>query len=89
MTLRPSGQRWNVGSATIPSIVEDETHHIPPELFFPDGTAVDVAEHPWLVPDHADENGNVALRVQALVVDIGVGRADHHRRARGHRRGGR
>lgn len=70
MTHGQSGQRWNVGEATITSIVEDETHHIPPELFFPDGIAQEVAQHPWLVPDYADENGNVALRVQALVIDV-------------------
>jgi hypothetical protein len=58
MTLGHSGQRWTVGSATITSIVEDETHHIPPELFFPDATAAEVAQHPWLVPDYADEPGS-------------------------------
>jgi glyoxylase-like metal-dependent hydrolase (beta-lactamase superfamily II) len=63
-------QRWTVGDATITSILEDETMHIPPELFFPDATAAEVAEHPWLVPDFADEHGNVGLRVHALVIEI-------------------
>src|SRR4051794_7740790 len=67
-------QRWKVGNATITSVVEDETHHIPPEFFFPAATAADVAEHPWLVPDFADEHGNVALRIQAFVVEIGLRR---------------
>ncbi len=67
-------QRWKVGNATITSVVEDETHHIPPEFFFPAATAAEVAEHPWLVPDFADEHGNIALRVQAFVVEIGLRR---------------
>jgi glyoxylase-like metal-dependent hydrolase (beta-lactamase superfamily II) len=67
-------QRWTVGDATITSVVEDETHHIPPELFFPDATAALVAEQPDLVPDYADDKGNVALRIQALVIDVGTRR---------------
>ena len=38
-----SVQRWSVGDATITSVVEDETHHIPPEFFFPGVTAADAA----------------------------------------------
>jgi glyoxylase-like metal-dependent hydrolase (beta-lactamase superfamily II) len=67
-------QRWTVGDTTITSIVEDETHHIPPELFFPAATAAEVAVHDWTVPDFADAEGNVALRVQAFVVEIGTRR---------------
>ena len=63
-------QRWTVGAATITSVVEDETHHIPPELFFPGVTAADLLEQPWLVPDYIDESGNIGLRVQALVIDV-------------------
>jgi glyoxylase-like metal-dependent hydrolase (beta-lactamase superfamily II) len=64
-------QRWTVGEATITSVVEDETHHIPPEFFFPDVHADDIKRHAWLVPDFADEHGNIALRVQALIIEIG------------------
>jgi glyoxylase-like metal-dependent hydrolase (beta-lactamase superfamily II) len=64
-------QRWRVGDVTITSVLEDETLHIPPEFFFPDATAAEVARHPWLVPDYADEHGNIGLRVQALVVEQG------------------
>ena len=67
-------QRWAVGEATITSVVEDETHHIPPEFFFPAATAAEVAAYDWLVPDFADADGNVALRVQAFVVEIGARR---------------
>lgn len=65
-------QRWTVGRATITSIVEDETAHIPPEFFFVGATAEAVARHAWCVPDYADADGNVALRVQALVIEIGT-----------------
>jgi glyoxylase-like metal-dependent hydrolase (beta-lactamase superfamily II) len=64
-------QRWQVGNVQITSVIEEETLHIPPEFFFPDATAADVALHPWLVPDYADEQGNITLRVQALVVEQG------------------
>jgi glyoxylase-like metal-dependent hydrolase (beta-lactamase superfamily II) len=63
-------QRWQVGAATITSVVEDETHHIPPQLFFPAATSDAVASEDWLHPDYADADGNIALRVQALVIDI-------------------
>jgi glyoxylase-like metal-dependent hydrolase (beta-lactamase superfamily II) len=66
----PGWQRWKVGAATITSVVEDETHHIPPAFFFPGVEEADVQAHPDLVPDFADERGNVALRVQALVVEV-------------------
>lgn len=64
-------QRWTVGRATITSILEEQLEHIPPEMFFPAATAADVARHDWLVPDFADAKGRIALRVQALVVEIG------------------
>lgn len=62
-------QRWKVGDATITSVLEDEIAHIPPEFFFPDATASDVARYPELVPEFADEQGNITLRVQAVVVE--------------------
>ena len=64
-------QQWKVGAATITAVVEEETLHIPPEFFFPDATAAAVAEHAWLVPDYADEQGNIGLRVQAFVIEVG------------------
>jgi glyoxylase-like metal-dependent hydrolase (beta-lactamase superfamily II) len=59
-----------VGDATITSVVEAETHHIPPEFFFPGVTAADLQRQPWLVPDYVDADGNIGLRVQALVVEV-------------------
>lgn len=65
-------QRWQVGNVTVTSVVEDETHHIPPEWFFPDADAAKVGKYPELVPDYTDEHGNIALRVQALMVETGT-----------------
>lgn len=65
---------WTVGDATITSVVEDETWGIPPEFFFPEATAAAVARHAWVVPDFAAPDGTIALRVQALVIDVGARR---------------
>ncbi len=65
-------QRWTVGDVTVTGVCEAQTDHIPPAFFFPDATADAVARHAeWLVPDHADDAGNVSLRVQAFVVEVG------------------
>jgi glyoxylase-like metal-dependent hydrolase (beta-lactamase superfamily II) len=63
-------QRWTVGDAVITSVVEEQTDHIPPEFFFPSATAAEVAAHDWVVPDFADADGNIGLRIQALVVEL-------------------
>jgi glyoxylase-like metal-dependent hydrolase (beta-lactamase superfamily II) len=60
---------WKVGSVTVTSVVENQTERIPPEFFFPAASAVGVGEHPWLVPDFADAEGRIGLRVQAFVID--------------------
>jgi len=64
-----TAQSWKIGEVTITCVVEDQTEHIPPELFFPDARAADVAKHAWLVPDFADASGRIALRVQAFVIE--------------------
>lgn len=64
-------QRWQVGPVVITSILEDQTDHIPPDFFFPSVTTADVKQQPWLVPHFADPDGNLSLRVQALVIEIG------------------
>jgi glyoxylase-like metal-dependent hydrolase (beta-lactamase superfamily II) len=64
-------QQWKVGAATITSVVEDQTDHIPPQFFFPEATNEAVAAQEWLRPDWADAEGNVSLRVQAFVVELG------------------
>jgi len=63
-------QQWTIGSVTVTAVIEEQTDHIPPEFFFPEATAADVAAHRWLVPDHADADGNIGLRVQAFVVRV-------------------
>ena len=63
-------QRWTVGDVVITSVVEAQTDHIPPELLFPAATAAEVAKHEWVVPDFADEAGNIGMRIQALVVEV-------------------
>lgn len=65
-----STQRWAVGAVTITSIVEECTEGIPPELLFPDATAEAVREHDWVIPTFADEQGNIAMTVQAFVVEV-------------------
>ena len=62
-------QRWQVGDYAIHAVLEEETSRIPPELFFPDAKAGDVAKHAWLVPDFADARGRIAMRVQAFVIE--------------------
>jgi glyoxylase-like metal-dependent hydrolase (beta-lactamase superfamily II) len=73
MTAEPTPQTathsWKIGSVTVTSVVENQTERIPPEFFFPAASAAGVGEHPWLVPDFADTDGNIGLRVQALVID--------------------
>jgi len=61
-------EQYQVGDITITAIVEAETLGIPPQFFFPGLEAADVARHAWLVPDYADGNGNIGMRVQAFVV---------------------
>jgi glyoxylase-like metal-dependent hydrolase (beta-lactamase superfamily II) len=62
-------QRWQVGQARITSVVEAQTDGVPPAFFFPDADADAVLRHDWLVGDYADAQGNISLRVQALVVE--------------------
>jgi glyoxylase-like metal-dependent hydrolase (beta-lactamase superfamily II) len=62
--------RWKVGDCTITTVVEDQSERIPPEAFFPEATAADVAKHAWLVPDFADAKGRIAMAVQAFVIEI-------------------
>ena len=66
---RTASQRWKVGSATITSVVDDETFG-PLEFLLPEATVEMVRRQPWLIPECADDEGNIALRVQAFVVEI-------------------
>jgi glyoxylase-like metal-dependent hydrolase (beta-lactamase superfamily II) len=64
-------QSWTVGSVQVTSIVEAETPGVPPEFFFPAGSAADVAAQSWLVPTFASPDGSLIFRVQAFVLDLG------------------
>ena len=64
-----TAQRWKVGELTITSVVEEQTDHLPPQLLFPDARAADFARHGWLVPDFADPDGKISMRVQAFVIE--------------------
>ena len=66
----PGDGSWRVGEATITAVVESQFDAIPPELFFPDGSAAVVRRHRWLVPDYADASGAISMRVQAFVVRV-------------------
>ena len=63
-------QRFEVGSASITAVVEDQSDQLSPELLFPAATAAQVARHDWLIPDYADAIGNISMRVQAFVVEV-------------------
>jgi glyoxylase-like metal-dependent hydrolase (beta-lactamase superfamily II) len=67
-------QSWTAGSALVTAIVEAETPDVPPELFFPESTAADVAEESWLVPAFASADGALIFRVQAFLVELGTRR---------------
>jgi glyoxylase-like metal-dependent hydrolase (beta-lactamase superfamily II) len=64
-------QRWKVGKLTITAVVEAQFERIPPQFFFPEATAADVARQAWLVPDFATSDGRIAMRVQAFVISGG------------------
>jgi glyoxylase-like metal-dependent hydrolase (beta-lactamase superfamily II) len=66
---RTATQRWKVGSATITSVVESQDD-IPPSSLLPDATEAMVQAHPWLVPDWADAEGRIGIRIQAFVVEV-------------------
>jgi glyoxylase-like metal-dependent hydrolase (beta-lactamase superfamily II) len=61
-------QQWKVGAVTVTSVIEYEVP-LPPGGFLPGATPELVASHPWLRPDFADEQGQLLLRIQALVVE--------------------
>ncbi len=62
-------KQWAIGDVRVTIVVESQTDHIPPELFFTDASAEAVARHEWLVPDFADDEGRIGLSVQAFVVE--------------------
>lgn len=62
--------RWRVGAVAVTAVVEHQTDRIPPEFFFPEGSAPEVAHEDWLFPAYAAADGTIALRVQAFLVEV-------------------
>lgn len=61
-------QQWTVGDVTITSIVEMEAP-IPGPLIVAEATPEALAPLAWLRPHFVDGDGNIVLRIQALVVE--------------------
>ena len=61
-------QQWKVGAVIVTSVIEYEVP-LPAGGFLPGATPELLASHPWLRPDFADEQGQLLLRIQALLVE--------------------
>lgn len=60
---------WQVGDVTITKIVESESQLNMPQLLFPKASIDAVKAKPWLVPDHATENGALKNSIHALLLE--------------------
>ena len=65
--------QWNVGAVRITSVAELDDGVIPGEVVLPEASAPAIQAIDWLRPQFADDDGNVRLRIQALIVE-GEGR---------------
>jgi glyoxylase-like metal-dependent hydrolase (beta-lactamase superfamily II) len=61
--------QWQIGDVTISSIPELDDGVVPGDAVLPEASAAAVLEVDWLQPHFADGNGNVVMRIQALVVE--------------------
>ena len=61
-------QQWKIGAVTVTSVIEYEVP-LPPGGFLPGATPEMVAEQDWLRPDFVDEEGQLILRIHALVIE--------------------
>ncbi len=65
---------WNVGNATITSVVESETP-TSPRFLYKDMGKIDVLERakeaPWLRPHFVSDEGYLLQKIQCLVVELG------------------
>lgn len=59
--------QWQVGDVTITSVMESETP-IPGQLIVSEASPEALAAHDWLRPNFVDDEGNIILRIQALVI---------------------
>ena len=60
--------RWQIGEVTVTSVLEMEAP-IPGQLICADASPEAIAPYEWLRPHFADSDGNIILRIQALVVE--------------------
>jgi len=60
--------KWQIGGVTITSVMEMEMP-IPGQLICAEASPEAIAPHAWLRPHFADDDGNIILRIQALVVE--------------------
>lgn len=61
--------QWTVGDVRITSVAELDDGVIPGEVVLPDANAAAIQDIAWLRPLFADDDGNVRLRIQALIVE--------------------
>ena len=67
---RAAPLRWQVGAATVTSLVEACTDGIPAGFLLVDATADDIAACDWLADDQARPDGTVSMGVQAFLVEM-------------------
>ena len=60
--------RWRIGDVTVTSVAEMELP-IPGPLICAEATPEALAPYGWLRPHFADDDGNIVLRIQALIVE--------------------
>jgi glyoxylase-like metal-dependent hydrolase (beta-lactamase superfamily II) len=60
---------WTVGDVRITSVAEMDDGVLPAQIFLPDAAPAALGEIEWLRPRFVDDDGNIRLRIQALVVE--------------------
>jgi glyoxylase-like metal-dependent hydrolase (beta-lactamase superfamily II) len=68
-TVAAMSLQWNVGAVRITSVAELDDGVIPGEVVLPEASAAAIQAIDWLRPQFADDDGNVRLRIQALIVE--------------------
>ncbi|GFM30285.1 MBL fold metallo-hydrolase [Novosphingobium sp. PY1] len=62
--------RWQIGDVRISRVIEVEKVTLPPDLLLQIDTAT-VQKYDWLIPDHADADGNIMMNIQAFLLEVG------------------
>src|SRR5262245_21224793 len=66
---RSAMRKWLVGDVSITSVTEIHDAAIPGTAVLPAATPEEILAVDWLRPRFADDDGNILLRVQALVIE--------------------